>query len=260
MRWIGLKTLVVRECAVIVRHWLVTLAPPIITTILYFAVFGKIVGARIGSIDGVDYSRFMAPGLIVLWVVPYSFGHTASGLLGARHFKYIEELIVAPLPNWVILAGYAVGGTVRGLLVGITVALITVLFIHSDVHSTTASIATLLLTALVSAIGGLITAMLAKSFEQVTAIQLLFITPLTYLGGVFTSLSALPDWAQTLSLMNPIFHAVNAFRYGFLGQSDVPVGIALSIVCAVGAALFLVALRLLARGAGMREPPTGDQP
>jgi ABC-2 type transport system permease protein len=258
MRWTGLKTLVVRECAVIVRFWRVTLAPPIITTILYFAIFGEIIGTRIGSIDGVDYSQFIAPGLIVLWVIPYSFGHTASGLLGARHFRFIEELLVAPLPNWVILAGYTIGGTVRGLLVGTTVALTTLFFIHPNVHSVTASVAALLLAALASAVGGFVTAMLAKSFDQVSAIQLLLLTPLTYLGGVFTSISTLPAWAQELSLVNPMFHAVNAFRYGFLGESDVPVGMALSIVSAFGVVLFLVALRLMARGSGLRDSPPGD--
>ena len=253
MHWIGLKTLVFRECAVILRFWSVTLAPPVITTILYFAIFGEIIGERIGTIDGVDYIQFMAPGLIVLWVTPYSFGHTAAGLIGARHFKYIEELLVAPLPDWVIMAGYVLGGMLRGLLVGLAVALTTLFFTHLNVHSVTVSVAALLLAAVVSALGGFITAMLAKTFEHVTAIQILILTPLTYIGGVFTPVSMLPNWAQHLSLANPMFYMVNAFRYGLLGVSDVPVGMAFAVVSALGAVLFFTCVTLMAHGTGFRE-------
>ena len=253
MRWIGLKTLVFREFRVSVRFWSVTLAPPVITTILYFTIFGEIIGGRIGSIDGVDYIQYLAPGLIVLWVIPYSFGHTAGGLLGARHFKYIEELLVSPQPRWVIMAGYVVGGMIRGLLVGMAVGLTTLLFTGMDVHSVAVSLAALLLAALVSALVGFITAMLAKSFEHVTTIQILILTPLTYVGGVFSPISTLPNWAQELSLVNPMFYMVNAFRFGFLGVSDVSVSAAFCIVFACGAVSLLAAVALMARGSGMRE-------
>lgn len=241
-----------RELRVSVRFWSVTLAPPVITTILYFTIFGEIIGKRIGSIDGVDYIQYLAPGLIVLWVIPYSFGHTAGGLLGARHFRYIEELLVSPLPVWVIMAGYVIGGVIRGLLVGLAVVLTTLLFTHMNVHSVAVSVMALFLAALVSALGGFITAMWAKTFEHVFTIQVLILTPLTYIGGVFNSISTLPAWAQEFSRVNPMFYLVNAFRYGFLGVSDVPVGMAFSIVSAFGAALFLAAVIPLARGSGLR--------
>ena len=253
MSWIGLKTLVFRECRVVVRFWSITLAPPVITTILYFTLFGEIFGKRIGSIDGIDYIRYMAPGLIVLWVIPYSFGHTASGFLGARFFKFIEEILVSPLPEWALMAGYVIGGIARGFMVGMALALTTLLFTHLDVHSVSVSVAALFLAALVSSLGGFITAMLAKSFDHVTTIQALILTPLTYIGGVFTSVSMLPSWAQDLSLANPMFYMVNAFRYGFLGVSDVPVGVAIAVVSAFGAVLFVISAKLMARGTGFRQ-------
>jgi ABC-2 type transport system permease protein len=252
-RWIGLKTLICRECGVIIRFWSVTLAPPAITTVLYFTIFGEIIGKRIGSLDGVDYIQYMAPGLIVLWVIPYSYGHTAAGFLGARFFKFIEELLVSPLPDWVVMMGYVMGGMIRGFLVGMAAVVTTLLFTHLRVHSVFVSVAALLLAALVSALGGLITALFAKSFDQVTMIQTSIITPLAYIGGVFNSVSTLPIWAQKLSLANPMFYMVNAFRYGFLGISDVPVGIAFSIMSASGFVLFLAAVTLMARGSGIRD-------
>jgi ABC-2 type transport system permease protein len=236
-----------------VRYWSFTLAPPVITTILYFTIFGEIMGERIGSLDGVDYIQYIAPGLILLWVIPYSFGHTAAGLVGARFFRYIEELLVSPLPDWVIMTGYVIGGMIRGLLVAMAVTLTALFFTHLNVQSVSVSAAALLLTALVSALGGFITAMLVKTFEQVTTIQLLILTPLTYVGGVFNSLATLPDWAQALSLVNPMFYLVNAFRNGFLGVSDVPVFTAFSIISAIGIVLLFTAMRLMARGSGFRD-------
>ena len=252
-RWVGLKTLVRRECGVTVRYWSFTLAPAVITTILYFTIFGEIMGERIGSLDGVDYIQYIAPGLILLWVIPYSFGHTAAGLVGARFFKYIEELLVSPLPDWVIMTGYVIGGMIRGLLVAMAVALTALFFTHLNVHSLSVSVAALLLAALVSALGGFITAMFAKSFEHVSMIQISILIPLTYVGGIFNSISTLPDWAQELSLVNPMFYMVNAFRYGFLGVADVPVGTAFAVVSAFGAVLLLTALRFMARGSGIRD-------
>lgn len=252
-RWIGLKTLVSRECGVIVQFWGVTLAPPAITTVLYFTILGEIIGKRIGLLDGVGYLQYLAPGLIVLWVIPYSYGHTAAGFVGAQFFRFIEELLVSPLPNWVVVLGYVAGGMIRGVLVGAVAAVSALFFAHVHVHSAFLSITVLLLAALVSALGGFITAMFAKSFEQVNAIQDFILTPLMYVGGVFNSLAMLPDWAQKLSLVNPLFYVVNGFRYGVLGVSDVPVGAALSIMSGFAIALFLVALKLMAHGSGARD-------
>lgn len=253
MRWIGLKTLLLRECTVIVRFWGVTLAPPAVSTVLYFIVFGEIIGRRIGSIDGIDYIQFMAPGIIVLWVVPYSFGHTAGGFLGAKFFKYIEELLVSPQPHWVIMAGYVMGGLARGILVGMTAAVITLCFTPVPVHSVLLGLTAIALAAAVAALAGFITGLFANNFEQVFMIQGLILTPLMYLGGVFNSLSTLPVWAQTLSRANPMFYMVNAFRYGLLGESDVAIGVSISLMFAAGVVLLLVAWVLLVRGVGIRE-------
>jgi ABC-2 type transport system permease protein len=252
MRWIGLKTLVCRECVVVLRFWRVTLAPPVIATILYFTIFGEVMGSRIGSVDGVDYDCYVAPGLIVLSVIPYSFVHTAAGLLGARLFKYIEELLVSPLPDWIILMGYVIGGVLRGLMVASVVILTSLFFTHLSVHSVVLSIAVLLTAAVMASVSGFITAAFAKSFEHVTAVQILVLTPLTYVGGVFTSISALPHWAQGLSFANPMFYVVNAFRYGVLGVSDVPVGFALTFLCAFAVVLLMAAMMLMSRGTGIR--------
>jgi len=229
----------------------VTLAPPAITTVLYFTIFGEIIGRRVGSVDGFDYIQYMAPGLVVLWVIPYSYGHTAAALLGARFFRFIEEVLVSPLPDWVVMTGYVIGGMIRGCLVGIAAVATTLLFTRLHVHSVFLSVAALLLAALVSALGGFITAMFAKSFDQVATIQTLILTPLMYIGGVFNSVSTLPNWAQKLSLANPMFYIVNAFRYGVLGVSDVPIGTAFSIMVASGFVLFLAAMKLMALGSGI---------
>lgn len=253
MCWIGLRTLIFRECGVIFRFWSVTLAPPAITTVLYFAVFGEIIGKRIGSLDGVDYIQYIAPGLVILWVIPYSYGHTAAGFFGARFFKFIEEVLVSPLPDWAVMMGYVIGGMIRGLLVGMSAVFTMLLFTRLHVHSIFVSVAVLLLAALVSALGGFITAMLAKSFDQVATIQALVLAPLMYIGGVFNSVSTLPNWAQNLSFANPMFYIVNAFRYGVLGVSDVPLGIAFSIIIASVLVLFLTAMKLMALGSGIRD-------
>jgi ABC-2 type transport system permease protein len=253
MSWTGLKTLIFRECRVIVRYWSITLAPPVITTILYFAIFGEIFGKRIGSFAGIDFTRYMTPGLILLWVIPYSFGHTASGLMGARLFKFIEELLVSPLPGWIVMTGYVIGGVTRGFLVGAAVTLTALCFSPLEIHSVSVSIAALLLAAWVSALGGFIAAVLAKTFEHVSTIQTLIVVPLTYIGGVFSPVSMLPNWAQDLSLANPMFYLVNAFRYGVLGVSDVPAGTAFAVVSACGALLYLTSAILMARGTGLRD-------
>jgi ABC-2 type transport system permease protein len=251
-RWIGFKTLVRRECAVIVRFWLVTLAPPAVMTVLYVAIFGEILGKEIGPSNGVDYIHYLVPGLILLWVIPCSFAHTAAGLLGARTFKFIEEILVSPLPAAVVMMGYVVGGAVRGLLVGVLATLATLLFTKLSIHSIFIAVSVLTSVALVSAVGGFIAALFVTSFDQVNAIQGSILTPLTYLGGVFASVSTLPGWARTLSVVNPMFYMVDAFRYGFLGVSDVPAGTALSMIVVFGAVLALTATALIARGAGIR--------
>ena len=251
--WIGLNTIILRECTVIARFWTVTLAPPVITTLLYFAVFGDILGKRIGSFGGVDYIQYVAPGLIALWVIPYSFGHTAGGFLGSRIFKYLEEILVTPLPGWAVMLGYVIGGVLRGFVVGAAAAVTTLLFTRLHVDSVLVTLAAISLAALVSSLGGFIAALFAKTFQQVQMIQTSILTPLMFLGGVFNPVSVLPAWAQKLALANPMLYMVDAVRYGLLGVSDVPVGLTFSVMGGAGIALFLAAMGLLARGKGIRD-------
>lgn len=251
--WIGLKTVILRECGVIARFWSVTLAPPVMSTLLYFAIFGDILGKRIGSFGGVDYIHYVAPGLIILWVIPYAFSHTAYGFLGARFFRYIEEILVTALPGWAVMGGYVVGGVARGFVVGAAAAITTLLFIHIHVRSVLVTCAALSLSALVSSLAGFVTALFAKTFEQVRAIEGLILTPLMFFGGVFNPVSVFPDWAQKLALANPLLYMVNAVRYGLLGISDVPVGMTFVVMGVAAITLFLAGVKLLAHGKGIRD-------
>jgi ABC-2 type transport system permease protein len=247
------RTLIVRECRVILQFWGHTVAPPVVTTVLYFAIFGEVIGKRIGQMGGVDYIQYISPGLIMLWTIVQAYGHTAGGLVGARFFKYIEELLVSPLPDWIVVVGYVISGAIRGIAVGLAVLISTLLFTRLQVHSIAASCAVLLLTALASSVAGIIAALFAKSFDQVYGLQNFVLTPLLYVGGIFTSVTTLPTWAQTLSLANPMFYVVNGFRYGLLGVSDVPFWMSVSIIAAVGLSLFIAAVLLMRHGVGIRE-------
>jgi ABC-2 type transport system permease protein len=248
-----LKTLISRECRVILRFWGYTVAPPIVTTVLYFTIFGEVLGARIGRMGGVDYVQYLSPGLITLWTIVPAYGHTAGGLVGARFFRYIEELLVSPLPDWITVVGYVISGAIRGILVGLAVLMSTLLFTRLQIHSITASCAVLLLTALASSVAGIVAALFARSFDQVYGLQNFVLTPLLYVGGIFNSVTTLPTWAQTLSLANPMFYVINGFRHGLLGVADVPFRMSMSIIAAVGLSLFIAAVLLMRQGVGIRE-------
>ena len=252
-RWIGFKTIIIREYGRIVRIWGQTLVPPAVTATLYFIIFGSLIGRRVGAMGGYDYMMYIAPGLIMMSVITNSYANVVSSFFGAKFGKHVEELLVSPLPNWIIVAGYVCGGLIRGLLVGAVVAVVTLLFTHLHVHHVAVIVLAVVLTSAVFSLGGFINAVFAKNFDQVNWIPAFVLTPLTYFGGVFYSVSLLPEWAQKLSLANPILYMVNAFRYGFLGTSDVDIGIAFAIMTIAALILFAVALTLLNRGTGIRE-------
>jgi ABC-2 type transport system permease protein len=253
VRWIGLKTILIREYGRIVRIWGQTLVPPAVTATLYFIIFGSLIGRRVGEMGGFAYMQYIAPGLIMMSVITNSYGNVVSSFFGAKFGKHVEELLVSPLPNWIIVAGYVGGGLIRGLMVGLVVAIVALLFTHLHVHHVLVIVAAVVLTSAVFALGGFINAVFAKNFDQVNWIPSFVLTPLTYFGGVFYSVSLLPEWAQKLSLANPILYMVNAFRYGFLGVSDVHVGTAFAIMIVSVLVLFAVALTLLNRGTGIRD-------
>jgi ABC-2 type transport system permease protein len=253
VRWTGLRTIVIREYGRIVRIWAQTLVPSAVTATLYFVIFGSLIGRRIGDMGGFDYRAYLAPGLIMMSVITNSYGNVVSSFFGAKFGKHIEELLVSPLPNWIILLGYLCGGLIRGMLVGAVVTVVALLFTHLHIHHLGVIIAAALLTSAVFSLGGFINAVFAKNFDQVNWIPAFVLTPLTYFGGVFYSVSMLPEWAQRISMVNPILHMVNAFRFGFLGTSDVDVVRAFLIMGGCTVALFGWALHLLNKGTGIRD-------
>ncbi len=253
VRWVGYKTIVIREYGRIIRIWGQTLVPSVVTATLYFVIFGSLIGRRVGDMDGFPYMQYIAPGLIMMSVITNSYANVVSSFFGAKFGKHVEEMLVAPLPNWVIVLGYISGGLVRGLLVGTVVTVVSLLFTHLQIHHVLIIVAAVLLTSGVFALGGFINALLAKNFDQVNWIPTFVLTPLTYFGGVFYSVELLPEWAQKLSFVNPILHMVNAFRYGFLGVTDVNVVLAFSIMLLAVAVLFTAAVTMMNRGFGIRE-------
>ena len=250
---IGFKTIMRREFGRILRIWGQTLLPPAVTATLYFIIFGSLIGRRIGPMGGYDYMQYIAPGLIMMAVITNSYGNVVSSFFGAKFGKHIEELLVAPLPNWLIVIGYISGGVMRGLLVGTVVTCVALFFTHIPVENPLLVAGSVLLTSVVFALGGFFNAIFAKNFDQISWFPTFILTPMIYLGGVFYSVSLLPEWAQRLSYANPILYMVNAFRHGFLGTSDVKVGLAFAIMTAFAIAMFTLVVTLMNRGTGIRE-------
>jgi ABC-2 type transport system permease protein len=251
--WIGFRTIVLREFGRIIRIWGQTLVPPGVTATLYFIIFGSLIGTRIGKMGGYDYMQYIAPGLIMMSVITNSYGNVVSSFFGARFGKHIEEILVSPLPNWLIVAGYITGGVLRGLLVGVVVTTVALLFTRLQVQHAVVIIAAVLLTSIVFALGGFINAVFAKNFDHISWFPTFILTPLTYLGGVFYSIALLPDWARAISHANPILYMVNGFRFGFLGVSDVDVRLAFAIMIGFAVTLYALAVGLMYKGIGIRE-------
>jgi len=252
-RWVGFRTIVIREFSRIIRIWGQTLVPPAITATLYFVIFGSLIGRRIGDMGGVTYMQYIAPGLIMMSVITNSYGNVVSSFFGAKFGRHIEELLVAPLPNWLIVTGYVTGGVVRGLLVGLVVTLIALFFTRLHVQHVLVVLAAVLLTAVAFSLLGFINAVFAKNFDQITFVPTFILTPMTYLGGVFYSITMLPEWAQHVSRANPILYMVNAFRFGFLGTSDVNLGLSFGLMVLAVVLLFTACVWLMEKGTGTRE-------
>lgn len=250
---VALLTIVRREVIRILRIWGQTLVPPAITMTLYFLIFGSLIGRRIGDMGGYDYMDFIVPGLVMMSIIQNSYGNISSSFFGAKFGRHIEEMLVSPMPNWVILGGYVTGAVLRGLLVGAIVLCIAMLFTHVRIPHPLVTIATVLLGATIFSLAGFVNAVYAKKFDDVAIVPTFILTPLTYLGGVFYSVKMLPDWAQTMTHANPVFYMVNAFRYGLLGTSDIPVGIAFGLMGGFVLVLGMLGLWLLKRGVGLRS-------
>jgi len=253
MNWrIAYQTILRREIRRFARIWPQTLLPPVITTSLYFLIFGTLIGERIGDMDGKPYMEYLVPGIILMAVISNSYNNVVSSFYSTKFQRHIEELLIAPVPNWVILSGYVSGGVARGLIVGFVVALVSGFFTQLNVHHYGVAAAVMVLTAILFALAGFINATLANSFDDVSIIPNFVLTPLTYLGGVFYSIDLLPDFWQKISLVNPILYMVNAFRYGLIGVSDIDVVTAFLIVGLFVVVLVLTSLFLLHRGVGIK--------
>ncbi|NOU51696.1 ABC transporter permease [Pseudoalteromonas sp. JBTF-M23] len=250
---VALKSIWIKECIRFLRIWIQTLVPPAITMTLYFVIFGSLIGSRIGDMGGFSYMEFIVPGLIMMSVITNSYSNVASSFYSTKFQKSIEELLVAPVPNYIIILGYMGGGMARGMLVGLIVTLVSLFFVDIQIHNLGVIIATVILTSAVFALGGLINAVFANSFDDISIIPTFVLTPLTYLGGVFYSITLLPEFWQGVSQVNPIIYMVNAFRYGFLGVSDVNIYVAFAVLLAFISGLFILALSLIRRGVGLRH-------
>ncbi|WP_338364419.1 ABC transporter permease [uncultured Pseudoalteromonas sp.] len=250
---VALKSLWIKECIRFLRIWVQTLVPPAITMSLYFVIFGNLIGSRIGEMGGYSYMEFIVPGLIMMSVITNSYSNVASSFYSTKFQKSIEELLVAPVPNYIIVLGYMGGGMTRGMMVGFIVTCVSLLFVDIQIHNIFVIMATVILTSAVFALGGLINAIYANSFDDISIIPTFILTPLTYLGGVFYSITLLPEFWQNVSQINPIIYMVNAFRYGFLGVSDVDLIVALGVILVFITVLFTLALTLIKKGVGLRH-------
>jgi ABC-2 type transport system permease protein len=250
---IALQSILTKEITRFMRIWVQTLVPPAITMSLYFVIFGSLIGSRIGEMNGFSYMEFIVPGLIMMSVITNSYANVASSFFSAKFQRNVEELLVAPVPNYIIVLGYVGGGMARGILVGLIVTVLSLFFVTISIHNLAIIILTVVLTSMLFALGGLINAVYAKTFDDISIIPTFVLTPLTYLGGVFYSLTLLPGFWQQLAQLNPIVYMVNAFRFGFLGYTDVNLWLALVVVLSFILVLFSYAMYLINKGIGLRS-------
>ncbi|MCD1124704.1 ABC transporter permease [Jinshanibacter sp. LJY008] len=251
--WIALKSIWIKEVTRFGRIWVQTLVPPVITMTLYFIIFGNLIGSRIGDMQGVDYMQFIVPGLIMMSVITNSYSNVASSFFGAKYQHSIEELLVAPVPTHIIILGFVGGGVARGICVGVLVTLVSLFFVSLEIHSWWVIAVTLLLTSVLFSLGGLVNAIFAETFDDISIVPTFVLTPLTYLGGVFYSLTLLPPVWQMISKVNPIVYMISGFRYGFLGISDVSLILTFGVLIAFTVAFYLLSWWLISRGRGLRS-------
>lgn len=252
-QWVAFETIVVKEIRRFLRIWVQTLLPPAITMALYFIIFGNLIGSRIGEMGGYQYIQFVAPGLIMMSVITNAYSNVVSSFYGAKFQRHVEEMLVSPIPNHVILLGFVLGGVARGLAVGLIVTVLSLFFTHLQVHHIGVTILVVLLTAILFSLAGFINAVYANTFDDISIIPTFVLTPLIYLGGVFYSTTMLPEFWATVSKANPILYMVNAFRYGLLGVSDVSVTFSFAMIITCIVAAYAFSLYLLNSGQRLRQ-------
>jgi len=250
---VAFKTIIVKEVLRFLRIWVQTLIPPAIMMTLYFVIFGNLIGSKIGDMDGFDYIDYIIPGLIMMSVITNSYSNVVAAFFNAKMYGHVQEMLISPIPNHVILLGYIGGGMARGILVGIIVTLVSLFFSDLNIKHPFITIGILLLTSMLFSIAGFINAVYAKSFDDITIVPTFVLTPLTYLGGVFYSINLLSDFWQTVSLANPVLYMVNGFRYGILGESDINPWVSFGLIIIFTGALYYLAYQLLKKGIGTRS-------
>ncbi len=251
-KWVAFSTLIRKEVIRFMRIWMQTLLPPVITQSLFFIIFGTYIGSQINTVSGISYMSFIVPGLVMMAVINSSFSNVVSSFFSSKFQKNVEELIVSPTPNYIVVAGYVGGGMLRGLLVGLIIFGVSMLFAAPQVHNFLLILIFIILSALLFSLGGLINGMFAKKFDDVSIFPTFILTPLTYLGGVFYSIHSLPELWQTISRLNPIFYLIDGFRYGFFGVSDVNIWISLSVLIGFTIIALVLNLYLLKKGIGLK--------
>ena len=252
-KYIALRAILDKEVTRILRIWQQTLLPSAITMTLYFLIFGAFIGSKIEGMGGVSYIQFIMPGLIMMAVITNAYSNVSSSFFGIKFQRSVEELLVSPTPSYIIILGYVLGGMFRGLLVGTIVLLISLFFTKISLHSLAIVLVFIFLTSLVFSLAGFLNGMYAKKFDDVAIVPTFVLTPLTYLGGVFYSISLLPDFWKTISLLNPIIYMVNGFRYGFLGISDINIWIGFIILVVLGIVLFWFSMHAMKKGIGLKS-------
>jgi len=245
-------TIVTKEVSRFLRIWIQTILPPAVSMALYFVIFGNLIGPRIGEMGGYTYVEFIAPGIIMMAIINNSYANVVSSFFSAKFQRHIEEMLVAPIPNFVILAGYITGGIVRGIIVGIVVTVVALFFTRLSVSNYLIVFAIVLMTSILFSLGGFINGIYARKFDDISIVPTFILTPLIYLGGVFYSIELLPAFWQTVSRANPILYMVNAFRYGLLGVSDIDIASAFVIIAGFIILLFIMSLYLLKTGKGIK--------
>jgi ABC-2 type transport system permease protein len=252
-KFIALKTIVIREVLRFLRIWVQTVIPPVITTSLYFVIFGNLIGPRIGEMAGIAYMDYIVPGLIMMAVITNSYANVVSSFYGSKFQHNIEEMLVSPTPNYIIILGFVAGGVARGLIVGFAVTLVSLIFSDLEIHNLLVLVTVVFMTSVLFALAGLINGVYANSFDDISIVPTFVLTPLTYLGGIFYSINLLPEFWQNVSLINPILYMVNTFRYGFLGITDINITVSYTIITGFIVGLYLLSLYLLKSGHGIRE-------
>jgi ABC-2 type transport system permease protein len=254
--WIAFYTMLRKDIVRMFRIWVQTFLPSVVTSVLYFAVFGTVLGSRVGQMQGVNYMSFVVPGLVMLAIVTTSYANTSFTFFSSKFFaRSIDEILVSPTPPWLMIGGFISGGVVRGVLTGTLVLIVSLFFTGLKLSIANALLILLfaILTAFVFALAGLVNGIYAKTIDGINLVPTFVLTPLVYLGGIFYSVHTLPTWWQSITYLDPLFYLINGFRYGFLGISDIPLSVSFGILVVLIIALVAINWYLIRRGLGLRQ-------